>query len=224
METRCTSGWLAFAVVACLACAAFAAGAHAGGPSGDPVRTPVAPGTSGETAPPSPPAEAGPPGEVETLVQDELAVRGVVSAIDVAGRRLSLDTAAGMRVLPVDPAVIGLDRLRVGDVVDVRYHRSVLFDIQPAGSAEPGAYIAESGRGAGPGAIGEQEVTVLATVIEVDATAGAFTVLGPSGNVRTLHAETPGHRAAVARIRVGDLLRVRFREAVAVSLAQAELH
>lgn len=165
------------------------------------------------------------PAGAETLVQDEVALRGVVADIDVEGRRITLDTAAGTRVLPVGPKVPGLDRVRAGDVVDVRYHRSVLFDLQPAGSAEPGAYISESGRPAAQGGVvGEQQVTVLATVIEVDATAGTFSVQGPSGNVRLLRAETPEHRAAVARIRVGDLLRVRFREGVAVSLARVEQH
>lgn len=181
----------------------------------------VAPAASG----PGTPDGAAPPAGAETVVQDEVALRGVVAAVDVEGRRITLDTAAGSRVLPVGPGVPGLDRIRVGDVVDVRYHRSVLFDVQPAGSAEPGAYISEAGRPAAQGGVvGEQQVTVLATVVEVDAAAGTFSVQGPSGNVRLLRAETPEHRAAVARIRVGDLLRVRFREGVAVSLAQVEQH
>ena len=179
----------------------------------------------GVIAPPAEAAQAAAPPPTETVVQEELAVRGIVAAIDVEARRLTLDTQAGKRVLPVDPRVAGLDRLRVGDVVDVRYHRSILFDIQPAGSGEPGTWIAETGRETGEaGAVGEQEVTVLARVVEVDAAAGAFTVQGPGGSVRTLHAERPEHRAAVARIRVGDLLRVRFREGLAVSLAAAEMH
>lgn len=175
------------------------------------------------------PAEQGTGGQVETIVQAEIAVRGVVSAIDLEGRQLTLDTGAGSRVLPVDPRVAGLDAIRVGDVVDVRYHRSVLFDIQPGGSAEPGAWIAEDGRvGDGRGGaavvVGEQEVTVLATVVEVDGEAGNFTVQGSAGNVRTLQAETPEHREAVGKIKVGDLLRVRFREGLAVSLAPVEMH
>jgi len=170
-----------------------------------------------------------PQGHVETIVQEEVAVRGVVVAIDAGQRLLTLDTGTGTRVLPVAPRVVGLDTLREGDVIDVRYHRSILFDIQPAGSAEPGAYIAEDGRPVedgrdGAGRVGEQEVTVLARVVEVDGGAGEFTVQGPSGATRTLHAETPEHREAVRRIRVGDLLRVRFREGLAVSLVPVEAH
>lgn len=166
---------------------------------------------------------------VETIVQAEVTVRGVVSAIDVERRQLTLETGTGSRVLPVDPRVAGLDRLSVGDVVDVRYHRSILFDIQPAGSAEAGAWIAEDGRAGdaaegAPALVGEQEVTVMATVVEVDGEAGSFSVQGPGGDVRTLHARKPAHREAVKRIRVGDLLRVRFREGLAVSLAPVEMH
>lgn len=157
---------------------------------------------------------------VENVVEAEISVRGTVSAIDVAQRLVTLDTGAGARVLPVDPRVADFEHLRVGDVIDVRYHRSVLFDIQPAGSAEPGAYIAEQGQTG----FGEQEVTVLATVVEVDDRAGSFSVQGPRGDVRTLHAEKPEHREAVKRIRVGDMLRVRFREGLAVSLAPVEMH
>ena len=163
--------------------------------------------------------------QVETVVQAEVAVRGTVTAIDPGQRLVTLDTATGSRILPVDPRVADLEHLRVGDVIDVRYHRSILFDIQPAGSAEPGAYIAEDGRRADrdqgvPARIGEQEVTVLAEVVEVDGDSGSFSVKGPGGSVRTLHAEKPEHRAAVGSIRVGDMLRVRFREGLAVSLAR----
>ena len=163
---------------------------------------------------------------VERVLQAEVSVRGTVTAIDVAQRLVTLDTGTGLRVLPVDPRVADLEHLRTGDVIDVQYHRSILFDIQPAGSAEPGAYIAEDGRMAEgvPGRIGEQEVTVLATVVEVDGKAGSFSVQGPAGNIRTLHAEKPEHVEAVGRIKVGDLLRVRFREGLAVSLAKVEMH
>ena len=170
-----------------------------------------------------------PAAPVETIVQAEVAVRGVVTAIDVEQRLVTLDTATGTRELPVDPRVADFEHLHVGDVIDVSYHRSLLFDIQPAGSAEPGAYIAEKGRMADrdegvPARIGEQEVTVLAEVIEVDAQAGSFSVRGPGGSVRTLHAEKPAHIEAVGRIRVGDMLRVRFREGLAVSRARVEMH
>ncbi|GHD67193.1 hypothetical protein GCM10007164_07060 [Luteimonas padinae] len=173
--------------------------------------------------------EAGTGSRVETVVQAEVAVRGEVTAIDREARLVTLETGTGSRILPVDPRVADFEHLRVGDVIDVRYHRSVLFDIQPAGSAEPGAWIGEEGRTADrdqgvPARIGEQEVTVLAEVVEVDAEHGNFTVKGPNGSVRTLQAEKPEHRAEVGRIRVGDLLRVRFREGLAVSLAKVELH
>lgn len=164
---------------------------------------------------------------VETIVEAEVAVRGTVKAIDVAQRLVTLETASGTRELPVDPRVADFEHLRVGDVIDVRYHRSVLFDIQPAGSAEPGAYISEAGRLADrdqgvAAVIGQQEVTVLAEVVEVDGTAGSFTVQGPDGDVRTLHAERPEHVEAVGRIKVGDMLRVRFREGLAVALVRVE--
>jgi len=188
-----------------------------------PLLAAIALGGAGHAAGPMPPTEEV-PRDVETIVEADATVRGRIAAIDVDERRLTLETGTGTRVLPVDPDVPGLEHLHVGDLVDVRYHRSMLFDIQPAGSGQPGAYMRQDVHPVDRGQAGEQEVTVLATVIEVDGAAGAFTVQGATGSVRTLRAEKPEHREAVKRIRVGDLLRVRFREGLAVSVAQAELH
>lgn len=163
------------------------------------------------------------PAPVEEVVQAEVAFRGTVSAIDPAARLVTVTGEEGTRVFPVDPRVEGLERLRIGDLVDIRYHRSVLFDIQPEGAAEPGAYIAEDGRvlDDGPGdaaRVGEQEVTVLAPVVAVDVAAHRFTVRGVDGEPHALEAHTPEHREALQRIKVGDMLRVRFREAAAVAI------
>lgn len=148
----------------------------------------------------------------ETAVQTEVSVRGTVKDVDAAERLLVLETATGLRELPVDPGVAGLDGLAAGDKVDVRYQRSVLFDIQPAGSGEPGAYIANTGE------VGGEIVTALAEVIEVDGEAGSFTVQGPGGTVRSFHAEAAVHVEEIRRIKVGDMLRVRFRQGVAVAV------
>lgn len=154
--------------------------------------------------------------QTETIVQTEISVRGVAKAIDAGQRLLTLETATGLREFSVDGGVAGLDHVHAGDVVDVRYQRSILFDMQPAGSAEPGAYFADSGEAGG------EQVTVLAEVFEVDGTAASFSVKGPSGDVRTFHAEEPVHVEAVRGIKIGDMLRVRFREGVVVSLEKVE--
>jgi hypothetical protein len=168
------------------------------------------------------PGQAAQP-QVEEHVQADVTLRGTVTAIDLPARAVTVATEEGTRVFPVDARVEGLERLRIGDVIDLRYHRSVLFDIQPEGAAEPGAYIAEDGHAldgtpADAARVGEQEVTVLAPVVSVDAAAHRFTVRGVDDALHVLEAHTPAHREALQRIKVGDMLRVRFREAVAVSV------
>lgn len=161
--------------------------------------------------------------QMEEMVQADVNLRGTVTSIDLDGRLVTVTSEEGTRVFPVDPRVEGLERLRAGDIVDIRYHASVLFDLQPAGAGEPGAYLAEDGRVVddGPGdagRVGEQEVTVLAPVVAVDLAAHRFTVRGVDGGLHELAAKTPEHRDALRGIKVGDMLRVRFREAVAVSV------
>ena len=91
---------------------------------------------------------------------------------------------------------------------------------QPAGSAEPGAYIKQDNTvgktGEKPRVGASEVVTVLAPIRAIDVANNTVTVEGPRGNVVTLDVVKPEHRARLPQLKVGDMLRIAFTEAAAV--------
>ena len=164
--------------------------------------------------------EAETPTEVAAV---QITASGTVTAIDTPNRLITIRNQSNEEVqVHADETVRNFDQIRVGDVVSLDYKRSVAVDIQPAGSAEPGAYIKEDEDvakiGEKPRAGMSQTVTVLAPILAIDTTNNTITVKGPRGNVVELDVVRPEHQARLSQLKVGDILRVAFTEAVAVSV------
>lgn len=162
------------------------------------------------------------PAAGERMVEAEVAWQGRVTDVDAGARLVTLREADGReRTFRIDPEVQRLDQVRVGDMVEVFYQRSLVFDMTPAGSAEPGAYIWQDEQHPDPerpGVVDREVVTVLAPLVAVDAGAGTISVRGPRGAVRVLEVEEPRHRAALSGLEAGDMLRIQFRRLLAVRL------
>ena len=153
----------------------------------------------------------------------EITASGTVTAIDTPNRLITIRNQTNEEVqVHADETVRNFDQIRVGDVVSLDYKRSVAVDIQPAGSAEPGAYIKEdedvAKLGEKPRAGMSQTVTVLAPILAIDTARNTITVKGPRGNVVELDVIRPEHQARLSQLKVGDILRVAFTEAAAVSV------
>ena len=164
--------------------------------------------------------EAETPTEVAAV---EITASGTVTAIDTPNRLITIRNQTNEEVkVHADETVRNFDQIRVGDVVSLDYKRSVAVDIQPAGSAEPGAYIKEdedvAKLGEKPRAGMSQTVTVLAPILAIDTARNTITVKGPRGNVVELDVVRPEHQARLSQLKVGDILRVAFTEAAAVSV------
>ena len=118
--------------------------------------------------------------------------------------------------------VRNFNQIHVGDTISVDYLNAVAIDVQPAGSAEPGAYIKDdkdvAKLGEKPRAGKSETVTVLAPITAIDTVKNTVTLQGPRGNQVTLDVVKPEHRARLAQLKVGDMLRVAFTEAVAVQV------
>lgn len=162
----------------------------------------------------------------ERVVEAEVAWQGTVTAVDAGERLLTLRDAGGEeRTLRVDEQVQRLERMQVGDRVEAYYRRSLVFDMQPGGSAEPGAYIWQDEQHPDPerpGIVDRELVVVLAPLVAVDAVANTISVRAPNGSVQVLDVEQPRHREALAGLRVGDLLRIQFRRLLAVRVTSAD--
>lgn len=164
--------------------------------------------------------EAVTPTEVAAV---QISVSGTVSNIDTPNRLITVRDDTGSEVeVHADDTVRNFDQIRVGDTVNVDYTRSVAVDIQPAGSAEPGAYIKEdqdvAKLGEKPRVGASETVTVLTAITAIDIANNTITVKGPRGNVVDLDVTRPEHRAQLPKLKVGDMLRIAFTEAAAVSV------
>ena len=147
-------------------------------------------------------------------------VEGKVTDINTPNRLITVQGPDGNQVqVHADETVRNFDQIRKGDTVSLDYMRAVTVDIQPAGSAEPGAYIKQKEVAAKPGerpkAGAAEVVTVLAPIRAIDTKNNTVTVEGPRGNVVTLDVRMPEYQARLANLKVGDMLRVAYTEAAA---------
>lgn len=159
-------------------------------------------------------------------MEAEVAWEGTVTAVDSDARLLTVRDADGEeRTLRIDEQVQRLEQMQVGDRVEVYYRRSLVFDMQPEGSAEPGAYIWKDEQHPDldrPGVVDREVVVVLAPLVAVDTAANTLSVRAPDDSVHVLDVEQPAHQAALAGLEVGELLRIQFRRLLAVRVLPAE--
>lgn len=159
-------------------------------------------------------------GSGEQIVEAEIAWQGTVTAIDANERLVTLRDGQGeLRTFQIDEQVERLESMRVGDRVEAYFHRSLVFDMQPAGSAEPGAYIWEDAQHPDPGkpSVLERElVVVVAPLVAIDTKENTLSVRSPNGSIQVLEVREPRHREALSGLEVGDLLQVQFRRVLAV--------
>ena len=146
-------------------------------------------------------------------------VKGTVAAVDKDAKTITLKGPKG-RTLTLDvqdPSK--LEAVKVGDPVVATYMEAVAFQIKKPGSATPGTTVQESRVSSKPGetpagAIG-QEVSVTATITEINKKAGTVTIQGPQGNSETIKARDPKN---LDLVKVGDLVEITYARALAVSL------
>ena len=112
-----------------------------------------------------------------------------------------------------------LAQLKQGDSVTISYYESMAYEVKKPGDAQPGgeaaAIAARTALGAKPGAAGAQVVKVTVTIVAIDRAGMYVTLKNPDGSlvaVRVYDADK------LARVAVGDLVEITYREAVAVSV------
>ena len=112
-----------------------------------------------------------------------------------------------------------LDVIKVGDPVIARYVEALAIEVKKPGTTTPGTTVQESRVSSNPGetpagAVG-REVSVTATVTAIDKKGRTVTIKGPEGNSETIKAVDPKNLDAV---KVGDMVEIRYFQALAVSL------
>jgi hypothetical protein len=149
-------------------------------------------------------------------------ITAVVTDIDVANRLVTLkDSDGNEETIQVGPEVRNLPQVKKGDEVVVTYYESTVFQLHKPGQAKPGAGSAEVAAraepGEKPGAVGAEAMTIVATVTKVNKTGPkpSITLKSKEGKVVTLPVRDASR---LAPVKVGDLLEITYKQALAVEV------
>lgn len=184
----------------------------AGGCNSTPAE-PVAP------AVPPPPAAS----RSYTIDSSHVTLQGAITGIDKASRTVTIRGSEGAEVeLVASDEVRNFDQLQVGDSVALDYDEAVALQLQPAGSAQVGVTSEQGGTvaaaGAKPGGSMSDTISIVTEVVAVDPIANTIALKGPRGNTQKIAVEREDLRAKLPNVKKGDLLKISYTEAVAVSI------
>lgn len=141
---------------------------------------------------------------------------------DPVERRVVLEGSNGRRWSVRVPPLLG-------DVMDLANSRSLTIRMLPgaitylgkARQGTPGKVMAEvvlkEGLPGWPQDFGLREVTIVATLVDIDKAAGMVSFEGADGLVRTVRATDPQVLANVQQVELGDLSEIRYYEGIAIS-------
>lgn len=151
-----------------------------------------------------------------------LTIQGRVTAADKSQKLVTVQVPSGQKyTLKVDNPY-NLDAAVVGAGVIVRYYEVVsvrkkrLGESLPSLSVNGGIVTAKPG--ALPGAVAEEHLKAVVSVVQVDKTSGTITIKSSDGSVETVKAKDP---TVLSRLKAGDDLVITTSRATAISLEKA---
>jgi hypothetical protein len=150
-------------------------------------------------------------------------ITATVTGIDKAEHFVTLRGPKGNEVtIEAGPEVKNFDQLKVGDQVTATYQSAAALEILPADSGTPGVETSEgtaaAPKGSKPGIEGQQSVTVTSKLTAIDLKKHTVTLLGPDGNSRVITVRDPARQARMSGLKVGQLVRITYVEAIAVKV------
>jgi Cu/Ag efflux protein CusF len=145
-----------------------------------------------------------------------------VEAVDPAERTVTLKGPRGnVMTLPVSEKAKNFDKIKVGDMVAVRYLEALSLELKKNGSGirerseREGTATAKPGEQPAAGAA--RQVTVVADVVAVDPKRQTVTLRGPKRTV-DLRVKDPKQ---LKLVKVGDQVEATYTEAIAVAVEPA---
>lgn len=136
-----------------------------------------------------------------------------VKKIDKANRMLTLTDTQGQQHEIKATQDVDLDKIKMGQRLNVTYYEEVALAIQKTGQAMPKISQNEVQRGG----VTAKQTTVTAKILSVDTTNNTVLVQGPSGEKHMLQVKDPQAQAQLVKIRPGDAMQVTYTQALAVS-------
>lgn len=167
---------------------------------------------------------------LSNIVPESAAVtlQAKITAIDPASRNITLANKSGTQVTVTAGPAVRLELLKVGDVVNAKYYRSVAFVVTgpTGGSGTPVSHSGEAEmlaqNATGPGGIGISVTKISGLVVGIDLAAHSVDLVDPTGGgIHTVTVTNPARIAALSKLKVGDTVTAVVSQAVAVEVTPA---
>jgi hypothetical protein len=147
-----------------------------------------------------------------------ISTTATVEAIDVKTRKVTIKGPEGnTSTFKVDDSVKNLDQVKVGDRITIDYFQSLAIQVVKMGTAGSGqeSVVESAEPGEKPAIAGATKTTVVATVEAIDHAAPSITLKDSKGNLTKVKVR---HPERLKLVKVGDTLKITFREAIAVAV------
>jgi len=146
----------------------------------------------------------------------------VVDAIDREARTITLKGPEGnTRTIQMMEDSNNIDKIVVGDNVNVEYVQHMSIEVMANDGMEPGtgtmAAVARNVEGETPAGMVMETTITTATVKEINIEANTFKLKWPGGEIKEYEAQDPEN---LKKSEVGDLVVVTYTEAIALSLVE----
>ncbi len=157
------------------------------------------------------------------MARTEATLTATIVKVDQDTRMITLRGPEGDEALvEAGPEVRNFDQLKAGDQVTAHFQRAMALELLPAGSASTGVAY-EGGavgapKGAQPGMTAGRTITIVAKLAAVDMKNHTVTLLGDSGEKQVIEVKDPARQARMSLLKVGDMVRITYVEAVAVTV------
>ena len=150
-----------------------------------------------------------------------ITVHGKIAEVDKAKKQVVLEGPEGQKVTLRVNNPYNLNAAKVGEPVVTRFYEVVTIrkkkpeEVVPSASLKEG--IATAKPGGVPGAVAEQQASLLVSVAAIDEANGTVAIKAPDGTVEKVKARDPKN---LKLLKVGDDLVVTLDRAIAISLAK----
>jgi hypothetical protein len=152
-------------------------------------------------------------------------VTAKVEDVDLQKRLITVKGPQGRVVVSkVDPAVDNLDKVKVGDEVEIKYYRAALQQAEKIDPSAPrSGTVTESAAATGtvgdmPAGIAAREVRETVEILDVDPYKKAVAFRGMDGKYREISVDAPHLEHWLDDLKKGDKVRVAYQEALAIKV------
>lgn len=174
--------------------------------------------SGGEKAAPETSRAARQPGVEESKLTSTSAI---VEALDQESRMITIRRPSGTRTtFKVGERVKNLHKVHVGDRVLVDYHESLAIQVvKPGTTGDQRETVVDSAEpGEKPDGFVVEKTTMIATIEQIDRSVPSITLRDRDGNIHIVRVR---HPERLELVKVGDTLKITYRQAVAVSVEPA---